>query len=83
MALFDLEFFVCNVTIAAVTDGGAGGWVSQHHISVPGSSSLSCREAHMRGEVTEVGARDGSRARGGTEQVYVQPFRVTFLFLVL
>lgn len=51
---------MCNITIAAVTDGGAGGWVSQHRISVPGSSSLSCREAHMRGEVTEVGARDGS-----------------------
>ena len=74
---------MCNITITAVTDGGAGGCVSQHRVSVPGSSSLSCREARMGGEVTEVGARDGSRARGGTEQVYVRPFRVTFLFLML
>ena len=54
-----------------MTDGGAGGWVSQHRVSVPGSSSLSCCEARMGGEVTEVGARDGSQARGGTEQVYI------------
>ena len=62
---------MCNITITAVTDGRAGGWVSQHRVSVPGSSSLSCCEARMGGEVTEVGARDGSQARGGTEQVYI------------
>lgn len=68
-ALFDLEFLACDITITAVTDGGAGGWVSQHPVSVPGSSSRSCREARRGGEVTEVGAGDGSRARAGTEQV--------------
>lgn len=68
-ALFDLEFFACDITITAVPDGGAGGRVSQHRVSVPGSSSLSCHEARRGGEVTEADAGDGSRARGGAEQV--------------
>lgn len=82
-APFDLEFFACDITITAVTDGGAGGWVSQHHVSVPGSSSLSCREACRGREVTEVDAGDGSRARAGTEQVTFTLLGWTFFFLML